>query len=395
MATSKDLFFRHLGLPSATPLGLEIKEAHGIYLHGADGKKYIDLVSGVSVSNLGHNHPAIVSAAKDQIDKHMHLMVYGEMVQSPQVLLAEKLAELLPGNLPVTYFVSTGSEAVEGALKLAKRYTGRTEIAAFRSAYHGGTHGALSILGHEPLKNAFRPLLPDVLSLRFNETGDLPLITERTACVVVESIQAEAGIILPDKGYLRKLRDRCNQTGALLITDDIQMGMGRTGKMFSFEHYDYEPDILCLAKALGAGMPLGAFISSAEIMKTFTCEPELGHITTFGGHPVSCAAALAGIRIIEEEKLSDNATLQGQLICRELKHHPKVKSIRQKGLMLAVELHSEEKVTEIMHLLLHERLIVDRFLFNKTSFRIAPPLTINTGESTEVVNRVIRCLDAL
>lgn len=393
MPDHRHIFYHHLGLPGSSPLGLEISEARGIYFYDTEGKEYIDLVSGVSVSNLGHNHPAIVNAVKEQAEKHMHLMVYGEIIQSPQVLLAHKLSELLPSDLSSVYFVSTGSEAIEGAMKLAKRFTGRTEIISFKNAYHGGTHGALSILGHESLKSAFRPLLPGTTLLEFNNEDDLKMITEKTACVIVESIQAEAGIIPPKKRFLESLRARCTETGSLLITDDIQMGMGRSGDWFSFGHYNYQPDILCLAKALGAGMPLGAFISSAEIMKTLTYGPELGHITTFGGHPVSCAAALAGIKLIESEELLLKARTSGQIFKAGLETHPTVKEIRQVGLMLAVDLGDEEKASKIVDFLLDERLIVDRFLFNKTSFRIAPPLTIKREEVLEIITRIRRSLD--
>ncbi|MEN8226133.1 MAG: aspartate aminotransferase family protein, partial [Bacteroidota bacterium] len=311
MPSLRDLYFQHMGLPSARPLAIEVEKASGLYFYDTDGKRYTDLVSGVAVSNIGHRHPRVLEAINSQLDKYMHLMVYGEYIQSPQVKLAKKLSDQLPGKLDAVYFVNSGSEAIEGALKLAKRHTGRTEVVAFKDAYHGGTAGALSILGNEKLKYAFRPLIPDIRFLTFDDEQTLSEISEKTACVVLECIQAEAGIILPGKEFIKKLRQRCDETGALLIVDDIQMGFGRTGKLFSFEHYGLTPDILCLAKAMGGGMPIGAFISSREIMDDLTFNPELGHITTFGGHPVSCAAALAGLEVIMEESLAENAILAG------------------------------------------------------------------------------------
>jgi acetylornithine/succinyldiaminopimelate/putrescine aminotransferase len=395
MLSQRQMFFEYLGLPSAQPLGIEILSARGIYLYGPGGKNYIDLVSGVSVSNLGHQHPEIIRAVKEQTDQYMHIMVYGDLIQSPQVKLAEKLASLLPPYLQSTYFVTSGSEAVEGALKLAKRHTGRTGIVAFKKAYHGGTHGALSICGDENLKYAFRPLLPDVTQLEFNNPDDLLKITSSTACVVVETIQAEAGIILPEKGFLTALRDRCNETGALLIIDDIQMGMGRTGKLFSFEHFGIIPDILCLAKAFGGGMPLGAFISSKEIMNSLTHNPELGHITTFGGHPVSCAAALASIDFLISSEIFAKAEEKAQIFIDLLSHHPKIKAIRHKGLMIGIDLESIEMNQKLMTAFNDNGLIADSFLFRPQAFRIAPPLIITEEEIHLACKRIIKSLDSL
>jgi acetylornithine/succinyldiaminopimelate/putrescine aminotransferase len=393
MLSERELFFKYLGLPSANPLGLEIKSAEGIYMYGRDGKKYIDLVAGVAVSNVGHRHPKVIQAIKDQLDRHLHLMVYGEFIQTPQVLLAQRLTEVLPGKLDSVYFVNSGSEAIEGALKLSKRYTGRSEIIAFKNAYHGGTHGALSILGNEKLKNAFRPLLPDIRLLEFNNFDDLRYITERTACVVAETIQAEAGIILPKDGFLQALRKRCEKTGSLLVIDDVQMGFGRTGKLFSFENFDIIPDILCLAKGMGGGMPVGAFISSGDIMKALTYSPELGHITTFGGHPVSCAAALANLEVIREEKLHEKAENKGKMFYEALKGHPGIRNIRFKGLMMGVELHDVKQTIKLFNNFLDHGLIVDRFLFNPATFRIAPPLIITKDEINEITGIILSCLD--
>ena len=395
MLTKRQLFFQHLALPSAHTLALEIEKAEGIYLFDSDGKKYIDLVSGVSVSNVGHRHPMIIKAIKNQLDKYMHLMVYGKYIQTPQVDLATKLSENLPENLNSTYFVNSGSEAIEGALKLIKRYTGKTEIIAFKNGYHGGTHGALSLLGNEKLKYAFRPLLPNIQFLDFNNIEQLSKINEKTACVVIEPIQAEAGIILPEKDFLKKLRIRCDETNTLLVFDEIQAGFGRTGKLFCFENYEVTPDILCLAKAMGGGMPIGAFISSKEIMSSLTFNPELGHITTFGGHPVCCAAALANLKLLTESNIIENVNKKGELFINELKDNTAVKCFRQKGLMIAVELENEQKVSKLLELFVENGLIVDQFLFNSNSFRIAPPLIITEPEIKEICKTINFCMDKL
>jgi acetylornithine/succinyldiaminopimelate/putrescine aminotransferase len=391
--TNRQLFYQHLAIPANVPEALEIVKAEGIYLFTDKGEKYVDLVSGVSVSNIGHRHPKVVEAIKKQVDSYMHLMVYGEFIQSPQVQLAGKLARHLPENLDATYLVNSGSEAVEGAMKLAKRITGRSEIIAFKNAYHGGTQGALSILGNEEMKYAFRPLLPDIRFLEFNCFQDLEQITRKTAAVVLEAIQAEAGIILPKKGYLKAIRKRCTDMGCELILDDIQMGFGRTGKLFSFENYDFVPDILCLAKGMGGGMPIGAFVSSKEKMNLLQFNPALGHITTFGGHPVSAAAALASLKVLTETDLIEHVDEKGKRFANALKTHPLIKEIRQIGLMLGVELFSEEITQKVMSALFSNRLIVDQFLFNSRSFRIAPPLTITFDEIDEICKTLVKSLD--
>lgn len=395
MLSSRQLFFEFLGLPSLNPAGIEISSAKGIYLYGPDGKDYIDLISGVTVSNLGHQHPGIVDAVREQASNYMHLMVYGEFIQSPQVLLAEKLASVLPDNLHSVYFVNSGSEAIEGALKLARRFTGRTETVAFKNAYHGGTLGALSICGQEHLKSAFRPLIPDVKLLEFNNFDHIDFISTSTACVVVETIQAEAGIILPEQGFLQSLRKKCCETGSLMIIDDIQMGMGRTGKLFSFDLFGIVPDILCLAKAFGGGMPLGAFISSKEIMQSLACNPELGHITTFGGHPVSCAASLASLNYLVETRIFKLAEEKANIFIGRLSGHPAIRSIRHKGLMMGIELESLESCQKLMRLFPENGLIADSFLFLPQAFRIAPPLTISEEEIHQACDRIITSLNRI
>lgn len=391
----RDLYFRHMGLPSKTPMAIEVERAEGIYFYDKSGKRYTDLVSGVAVSNTGHRHPKVLKAIHDQLEKYMHLMVYGEYIQSPQVQLAYLLARQLPDPLEAVYFVNSGSEAIEGALKLAKRFTGRPEIIAFKNAYHGGTAGALSILGDERLKQAFRPLLPDIRFLEYNKRKDLEQISTNTSCVVVECIQAEAGIIIPEEGFLPALRQRCTETGTLLIVDDIQMGFGRTGKLFSFEHENIIPDILCLAKGMGGGMPVGAFISSREIMDSLTFNPALGHITTFGGHPVSCAAAKANLEVILEEKLHSAAIEAGNRFYALLKTHPAIQKIRYRGLMMGIELEDEARADSLVRLFMENGLITDRFLFRPSAFRIAPPLLIGPEQVEETAQSIIQCLDQL
>lgn len=379
MLTQRQLFLNHVAQTSQTPLALEIEKAEGLYLYDSSGKKYMDLISGISVSNVGHRHPAVVKAIKDQLDKYMHLMVYGEYIQAPQVQLAKELATHLPDKLSSVYFVNSGSEAIEGAMKLAKRYTGRTEIISFKNAYHGSTQGSLSIMGSEEFKNAYRPLLPDTKLIRFNCEADLVEISERTACVIIETIQGEAGAVVPADDYLQKLKYKCEQEGVLLVVDEIQCGFGRTGKLFAFEHYGITPDILCLAKGMGGGMPIGAFISSNEIMYSLSHDPILGHITTFGGHPVSCAAGLATLSTLISERLIEKVEAKEKLF-KELLVHPKIKSVNGKGLLLSVSFESYEENKRIIDHCIEKGLITDWFLFNAHSMRIAPPLTITFDE---------------
>jgi len=375
MITHRQLFLDHVAQTSDFPLMLEIDKAHGIYMFDKDNKSYIDLISGVSVSNIGHTHPKVVEAIKNQSEKYMHLMVYGEYIQSPQVDYAKKITSLLPKNLDSVYFVNSGSEAIEGALKLAKRYTGRTEIVAFKNAYHGSTHGSLSVMGNESFKNSFRPLLPDIKFLEFNNEDNLNLISEKTACVLVEPVQGEAGIRLPINNYLQKLRNKCNKTGTLLIFDEIQTGFGRLGELFAFMEFNVIPDIMTLAKGMGGGMPIGAFISSKEIMSSFKNNPILGHITTFGGHPVSCAAALASLDVLLNENLIAQVKAKGELFKKYL-NHPQIKEIRGTGLFMAVELENFEQIQRVIKAAIKRGLVTDWFLFHDSAFRIAPPLII-------------------
>jgi len=393
--TDRELFYRHLGLPSSIPPGLDIVKAEGIFIYDREGKQYIDLVAGISVSNTGHRHPTVLKAIRMQLDRYLHLNVYGKYIQSPQVQLAKQLSDLLPDQLNSVFLVNSGSEAIEGAMKLAKRYTGRTEVIAFNNGYHGSTHGALSILGNETLKNAFRPLVPDIRFLRFNDFNDLEYITEKTACVVAETIQAEAGLILPEEGFLVQLRKRCNETGTLLVIDDVQMGFGRTGTFFSFEHFGFVPDILVLAKALGAGMPLGAFIAPKKIMDTLAFQPELGHITTFGGHPVCCAAALAGIKVLLGEGLLNDVESKGELFEMTLSSHPVIQSSRRKGLAMGLDLADPGKKVALQEALIQQGIITDWSLFQPATFRIAPPLTITTEEIEEACEKLLQALSEI
>jgi acetylornithine/succinyldiaminopimelate/putrescine aminotransferase len=358
---------------------LEIVRAEGIYMYGPNGEKYIDLISGVSVSNTGHCHPRVVEAIKNQVDLYSHLMVYGELIQSPQVKYAERLIELLPPALNSCYFVNSGSEAVEGGLKLAKRYTGRSRIISFTNSYHGSTHGALSIQGSEVYRNSFRPLLPDTFQVAFNDEKSLEVIDSKTACVIVEPVQGEAGIIFPGNDFLGRLKDRCSLTGALLIFDEIQTGFGRLGHMFAINRFGVVPDILLLAKALGGGMPLGAFISSREIMSSLVTNPSLGHITTFGGHPVSCAAGLASLNVIIDDNLVEKCNSLSAIFRKELVH-PLISGVRGEGLLLAVKLADPELIQYVIAHAPEYGLVLDYFLFCNDSFRIAPPLIISKEE---------------
>ncbi len=395
MISHRQLFFQHVGQTSQAPLALEIVKAEGIYMFDEKGKKYIDLVSGVSVNNIGHRHPKVVKAVKDQLDKYMHLMVYGEYIQSPQVKFADLLTKQLPEKLNSVYFVNSGSEAIEGAMKLAKRHTGRHEIIAFKNAYHGSTHGALSLMNDENLTQAFRPLVPGISFLDFNNISQLNKITEHTAAVIVEAIQAEGGILPADYNFMQALRKRCDETGTLLIIDEIQTGFGRTGKLFAFEHYDIVPDIIAIAKGMGGGMPIGAFVSAGEIMNKLTYNPMLGHITTFGGHPVSAAAAFASLEVILDESLISEADRKGKIYIDALQNHPKVKSVRGKGLFLAFELEGENSVEKVINRGVEIGFISDAFLFDNTRFRIAPPLNITDSEISETVELVEKALDEI
>lgn len=391
-------FLQHVAQTSPSPMLVEVERAEGSCFYTPEGKRYYDLVAGVSVSNVGHCNPAVVEAVQRQTARYMHVMVYGELVESPQVRYAARIAAALPDPLESVYFVNSGAEAVEGALKLAKRYTGRSEMISFRRAYHGSTHGVMSMMGSpegEEWKAAFRPLLPDVQSLVFNDFDELERITRRTACVLVEPVRGEAGIELPAEGFLQALRRRCDEVGALLIFDEIQTGFGRCGEMFACLKYGVTPDIICLAKALGGGMPLGAFVSSGQIMSTLSYNPTLGHITTFGGHPVCCAAGLAAMEYIEKNDLHHASEAKGALFEELLRDHPAVREIRRSGLLMAVELGSSERLYAIMELFKQEGIMSDWFLFCDTAFRISPPLVITEDEIRESCRIIVSCLDRL
>jgi acetylornithine/succinyldiaminopimelate/putrescine aminotransferase len=392
MPTQRQLFLKHLAQTSDFPLGLEIERAEGIYMYDVQGKRYADLISGIGVSNVGHRHPRVVAAIHEQVDKYMHLMVYGEYIQSPQVQLAKRIAEVMPPGLDNVYLTNSGTEAVEGALKLAKRYTGRTELITFKDTYHGSTHGALSVMGNEHFKNAFRPLLPDVQILDYNVTAELQRITEHTAAVIVESVQGEAGYQTPCTPWMQALRMRCSEVGALLILDEIQTGMGRTGKMFGFEHYGIQPDIVTLAKGLGGGLPIGAFVASATIMTSFKTDPILGHITTFGGNPVCAAAACAVIDVLHDEQLIAQVPAKNALMLQMLQH-PAILRVTGKGLMLAVDLGSFAFNKAVIDRCLEAGVITDWFLFNDRSMRLAPPLTISLQELKEALDVVLEGIE--
>lgn len=379
MPSLRQLFLDHLGQTSPTPLLLEIERAEGSFLYDSQGRDYIDLISGVSVSNTGHRNPAVVAAVKEQADRYMHLMVYGEVVQSPQVRYAEKLASLLPQVLQSVYFVNSGSEAIEGAIKLARRFTGRNEIIYFRNAYHGSTTGALSVQGSETYRNAFRPLMPATVMAEFNSPYAADMISGKTAAVLVEPVQAEAGVIAPEGTFLADLRSACNRHGAMLIFDEVQTGFGRTGSLFSMYRYNVIPDIVVLAKALGGGMPLGGFIASREIMSSLTHDPVLGHITTFGGHPVCCAAGLASLGVIISEDLANKALEKEKLFRQELSGM-QIREIRGEGLLLAVVPDKPQLIPALVAKAPEHGLMLDYFLFCDDAFRIAPPLTISFDE---------------
>ncbi len=375
---------------------VEVARAEGSFFYTPEGKRYYDLVAGVSVSNVGHANEAVVRAVQEQAARYMHIMVYGEMVEAPQVEYATRIAQLLPGELESVYFVNSGAEAVEGALKLAKRFTGRTEMISMRRAYHGSTHGAMSMMGApegEEWKGAFRPLLPDTAAIEFNDFDALRRITRRTACVLAEPVQGEAGVRPPQPGYLEALRRRCDEVGALLIFDEIQTGLGRTGAMFASLKYGVTPDIVCLAKAFGGGMPLGAFVARHEVMDTLQNNPTLGHITTFGGHPVCCAAGLAALNYLLDNQVVEQVEAKGALYERLLADHPAVREIRRSGLLLAVELGESAKLYRIMELFKEEGILSDWFLYCDTAFRISPPLTISEEEIRDSAAIIRRCLD--
>lgn len=392
MLSKRNLFLAHVGQTSPDPLLIEIESAKGVWLYGPGGKKYFDLVSGVSVSNTGHSNEYVINAVKSQLDKYMHLMVYGELIQSPQVGYAHKLTGILADKLETVYFVNSGSEAVEGALKAARKFTSRSRVVSFNNAYHGSTLGALSLYGEDSFKSHFMPLIPGMVQAEFNNIESLSLIDQDVAAVIVEPIQAEAGIITPENDFLNKLAARCRQYGALLVFDEIQTGFGRTGTMFAYERYKVIPDIICLAKSLGGGMPLGAFISSKNIISSLSDNPALGHITTFGGHPVSCAAGMASLEYIIDNNLHEASVEKGNRFRSKLKHDA-IKEIRGEGLFLAVKLSSPEMAAAFIEKGTENGLILDQFLFCRDSFRISPPLIIDDNEIDIAVDLILKTLD--
>lgn len=388
----KDSFFRHIAQTSDSPIGLEISHAKGIYLYTTDGRRYTDFISGIAVSLLGHSHPMVVQAVQEQAAKHMHVMVYGEFIQKPQSDLAELLASQLPDSLQRIYFVNSGTEANEGALKLAKKHTGRTKLVAFNNSYHGDTHGSLSVTGRDVYRDPYLPLLPDVLFLDFNASVGFDQIDEKTACVILEPIQGEGGVIAADPSWLKALRARCKEVGALLIFDEIQSGFGRTGTLFVFQQYGVVPDILCMAKAMGGGLPLGAFASSDVIFEAFKYDPPLNHVTTFGGHPVSCAASHAALSVLLSENLMSRAAVIESTV-RETLKHPAIKEIRGKGAMLGVQLHTYEQTKRVVETCFKRGILLGWTLHSNTLIRVAPPLVISDDELQETLNEILKVVD--
>lgn len=394
MLSNRQLFLLNTAQTSSSPRLLEIERSEGVYLYGPGGKRYMDLVSGFAVSNIGHRHPRVIEAIQEQLDRYLHVTVYGEFVQAPQVKLAEKLVSLLPPQLNSVYFTNSGTEATEGAMKIAKRFTGRTEIIAAERAYHGSTQGALSLIGNTEYHRAYAPLLPNIGFIPYNDTAALDAITTNTAAVILEAVQGEAGIRVPDVAYMQAVRQRCDETGTLLIFDEIQTGFGRTGKLFAFEHYGIVPDIILLAKGMGGGMPIGAFIANKPVMDVIKDNPILGHITTFGGHPVSCAAGLASLEVILDEELPSGVEQKAALFRHELRH-PAVREIRGLGLMMCLQLDSFAQVEEVSLYAAENGVIIDWFLHCETALRVAPPLTISEAEIKEACRVIRNGLDRL
>ena len=379
MISNRELFLKNTAQTSDSPRLLEIDRAEGIYLYGPNGEKYMDLVSGFNVSNIGHRHPQVLKAIQEQLNRFMHVTVYGEFVQAPQVQMATDLLDVLPDSFQSVYFTNSGAEAVEGSMKVAKKFTGRREIIAGKQAYHGSTQGALSLIGNDEYRVAYAPLLPEISFIEYNNLPDLDKISDKTAAVIVEAIQGEAGVRVPSKEYMQALRKKCTETGALLIFDEIQTGFGRTGKLFAFEHFGIVPDILMLAKGIGGGMPLGAFVAPKEMMDVIKSNPMLGHITTFGGHPVSCAAARASLKVIQDEKLVESVERKANLFRAEL-NIPQIKEIRGLGLMMCLQLDNFDQVYQVSNYCASKGLIIDWYLHCETALRIAPPLTISEEE---------------
>ena len=384
---NRHLFFQHLAQTSDKPIGIEVATAKGVYIHDVDGKAFIDMIAGFSVCNIGHSHPAVIQAINEQIEKYMHVIVYGEFVQSPQVQYAKALTNLLPDNLQSVYFTNSGAEATEGAMKLAKRVTGRTKIVSFKGAYHGSTQGALSVMGDEYFKNAFRPLLPDILQLRYNHLEDIELIDDTVACVFVELVQAETGITPANKAWIAALKKKCESLCALLIIDEIQSGFGRTGTLFAFEQYDIVPDVLLVGKALGGGLPLGAFIASTKMMSVLSENPVLGHITTFGGNPVCCAAGNAALEVLNSSGWIEAVKEKENYLITHL-HHPAIIHRNHFGLWMSLQFESVIVTKKIAAACIQNGIITDWFLFAEDRIRIAPPLSITIDELIIAIEKI-------
>jgi acetylornithine/succinyldiaminopimelate/putrescine aminotransferase len=389
---TKTLFLRHLAQTSDAPLAINIKKAKGSRLIDKNGKEYLDLIAGISVCNIGHRHPAVVKAIKDQADDYLHVLVYGEFIETPQVQYAKLLTDHLPQSLDSVYFTNSGAEAVEGAMKLAKRFTGRTQIIAFNKSYHGSTQGALSVMGDETWRNAFRPLLPGIEHFDYNSNEVLDNITPRTACVIMETVQAERGVVKPKKDWIYAVRDKCTRTGTLLVMDEIQTGFGRTGTLWGFEQYDIVPDIVLLGKALGGGMPLGAFVAGREVMNHLAHDPVLGHITTFGGHPVCCAAGLAAFKVLTKKNIIDKVAKKERSFLKLLKH-PAIKEVRSAGLLIAVQFDNENTNRRLIGKCIENGALTDWFLFAPDCLRIAPPLTIAEKEIKRACEIILSAAD--
>lgn len=389
--TQRELFLRHIAQTSSSPLGLEIIKADGALLYGTKGEEYLDLIGGISVANVGHRHPKVIQAIKDQLEAYLHVMVYGEFIETPQVRYAKLLTDQLPSSLNSVYFTNSGTEATEGAMKLARRFTHRTEIIAFNNSYHGSTQGALSIMGSEYWRNAFRPLLPGILHFNYNSQDAINAITDETACVIMEPVQGEAGIIVPLNDWIQALRKKCTETGTLLILDEIQTGFGRTGKLWCFQHFDIIPDILLLGKALGGGMPLGAFVADQQLMSVLTDNPVLGHITTFGGHPVCCAAGLAALETLLDEEMMNEVKRKEELF-KSLLVHKKIRAIRSFGLWLALEFDSFETNKKIIDQCIANGVLTDWFLFASNCLRISPPLIISEAQIKKAAGVLLKSI---
>lgn len=392
MPSIRELYLQHVAQTSEIPLLLEIDRAEGMYIYSTDGKRYLDLNSGISVSSLGHRHPNVIKAVKDQLDKHLHTMVYGEHIHRPQVKYAELLAKHLNNGLDSVYFLNSGTEAVEGGMKLARKYTGRYKIVACSNAYHGSTMGSESLRSDHSFTRSFLPGVPGVFHIDFNDEKQLSQIDDETACIILEPVQAEGGVIPPTNEYLRKVRERCDEVGALMVLDEIQTGFGRTGFLFAHQKYNVAPDILLIAKSMGGGMPISAFVAPKEIMMALAKKPMLGHITTFGGHPVSVAAAYATLKTIVEEKIYGDVLRKEQLFISKLKH-PIIKEVRSSGLMMAVELKRRKFLKHVVNYTIEHGAVIDYFLFNSTSFRLAPPLIINDEQIDDGCNILLQAMD--